>query len=106
MLHRVKHTGCSSRVRASLTATPARMVTGSNSRTPREVADEQPVVPVVRPACRFQDRRVTARCWTALGCVVVGVWLLAIAVIYGDWLGLAVGLLAVLFGATQLRRGT
>ncbi len=49
---------------------------------------------------------MVARRLVALGCVVVGVWLLGVGLVYTDLLALAVALASVLFGATQLRRGT
>ncbi len=39
----------------------------------------------------------------AVGCLAVGLWLLVVAVLYSDWLGLAVGLTSVIFGVAQLR---
>ena len=39
----------------------------------------------------------------ALGCVVVGVWLLAVGLVYSDWLAVAVALVSMMFGVYQLR---
>lgn len=41
--------------------------------------------------------------WVALGCVAVALWLLVIAVLYRDWLALAVALAAAFFGLAELR---
>lgn len=40
---------------------------------------------------------------TAVGCLAVALWLLVVAVLYVDWLGLAVGLTSVIFGVAHLR---
>jgi len=45
-----------------------------------------------------------ARQLVAVGCIAVGVWLLAVGVVYSDWLAVAVAWVAVLFGGYQLRR--
>ncbi|MBA3419585.1 MAG: hypothetical protein H0U09_12980 [Geodermatophilaceae bacterium] len=44
-----------------------------------------------------------ARQLIAVGSIVAGVWLLAVAVVYTDFVALAVALVSVLFGVYQLR---
>lgn len=41
--------------------------------------------------------------WLAAGCLLLGAWLMATALVYVDVLGFSVALLALLFGAVYLR---
>ncbi len=49
-------------------------------------------------------RRQTAATWLAVGCVAVGLWLLAIGIIYTDLIAVAVALVAIVFGIAGVRR--
>ncbi len=40
----------------------------------------------------------------AVGCVVAGVWLLVVGIVYSDLLGIAVALVSMMFRVSQLRR--
>lgn len=51
-----------------------------------------------------QNRLMIARRWTALGCVVACVWLLAVGVVYVSWPAIAVALGSLMFGVYELRR--
>ena len=53
--------------------------------------------------CLDLERRVTARTSTAFASVVVGMWLGIVSVVYTDWFGFAVGLVAFTFGVYELR---
>lgn len=48
--------------------------------------------------------RTEALRWLAAACVVVGLWLLIVGIIYRDLLAIALGLCTALLGVTQLRR--
>ena len=53
---------------------------------------------------RMPRRRLTAVKWLAVGCVAVGVWLLAIGILYTDWLAIALAIVAIVFGRAGVRR--
>ncbi len=46
---------------------------------------------------------VTQLRWLAVGCLLLGTWLMATALVYLDVLGFCVALLALLFGAVYVR---
>jgi len=50
------------------------------------------------------SRGLTAVQWLAVGCVAVGVWLLAIAILYTDWPAIALAIVAIVFGVAGVRR--
>lgn len=46
----------------------------------------------------MSGRRLTAVKWLAVGCVAVGVWLLAIGILYTNWPAIALAIVAIVFG--------
>ncbi len=70
------------------------------------VRDDVPVEVLASAAqdLRMPSRRLTAVKWLAVGCVAVGVWLLAIGILYTDWPAIALAIVAIVFGVAGVRR--
>ncbi|MGI8694287.1 MAG: hypothetical protein ACR2JK_15545 [Geodermatophilaceae bacterium] len=43
-------------------------------------------------------RQLAAAKWRAVSCVAVGVWLLAIGILYTEWPAIALAIVAIVFG--------